>query len=101
MVPRLQEQRIGDDAGDRGERQRARDHILRAVKQDAHRKTALAVSFHRSRGRATAATRHVVIIDPVRHFSSPDEFGPAMAAAMPASALRYCSVVAAPAAANR
>ena len=43
MAPRLQEQRVGDDGDDGGEGKRARDHVFRAMQQNAHRKAAFGV----------------------------------------------------------
>ena len=61
MASGLQEQRVGDDGADRGKRQRAGNHVFRAVQQHAHRKAPLGLGFHGSRLRAATAARHVVI----------------------------------------
>src|ERR1700742_4636382 len=95
MRARLQEQRIGDDGADRSDRERARDHVFRAVQQGAHQETTLGFRFHRSRLGATAAARGLVIIgNSLRHFSSPEGVGPLVPIATPASASRYCLTVA-------
>jgi len=57
-MPRLHEGRIRDDGADRRKGQRARDQILRAVQQNAHRKIALFACLDRNRvGAAAAAAR--------------------------------------------
>ena len=60
MAPGLQEQGVGDDGADGGKRQRARNHVFRAVQQDAHHQAALGVRFNRNRRRhdGGAACRH-------------------------------------------
>ena len=54
----LQEQRIGDDGAAAGKGQQARDHVLRAVQQHAHRKTALGLDGGGGPRGGGAASRH-------------------------------------------
>src|SRR6516225_5785561 len=89
MLPMLKKQRVDDHRTAGREGNQARNHVLGAVQEDAHRKAAL-------RGPATAAARRFVIIsDLLRHFSSPEGADPARSRARAAAALRYCSTVAA------
>jgi hypothetical protein len=55
MTAGLQEQRVGENGDDDGNRQRACQHVLRAVQQDAHGKSALLFRVDRNGLRATAA----------------------------------------------
>src|SRR3954452_25307912 len=93
MTTGLEKQRVGQDGADRGQGERACQHVLRAVQQDTHGKSTLLFRLHRSDLRATAATaRHlfVVLDHPFRHFSSPDGLALVILNAARASASRYC-----------
>ncbi len=85
---RLQKERVGDDGADRGKCNRARDHVLWTMQQNAHEQAALCVRFDRNRvTAAAAAARHVIIpYNLSRHFSSPDELGLVVWIAMSARA---------------
>src|SRR5882757_2596862 len=93
MTAGLEEQGVGENGADGGYRQRGCEHVLRAVQQDAHRKSARLFRFDRNGLRATAAAaRHLVVIldNPFRHFSSPEGLALVIRTAAPASASRHC-----------
>ena len=56
MAAGLQEQRIGDDGGDRNKGQKARNRVLWAVQQDTQHEAALGLRFNHSRFRTATAT---------------------------------------------
>src|SRR5437764_3021977 len=91
MTAGLEEQGVGENGADGSNRQRACQHVLRTVQQDAHCKSARVFSFDRNGLRTTAAARHLVVLDdPFRHFSSPDGLALVIRTATPASTSRHC-----------